>query len=397
MTEFYKGQVGNSAKLYRRIALTAGAAIAIFSYGIVYHLAVETFIGGLLAIYTGYGVWLALFGFKQLEYSITLDLPSHAPFHTSMCWQQQVSHSGGLPRLFLQVITTWERADQDSDAQPDQYESVKVIHSRGRQQQRWSEQLEHAPAGIYRHLHTRCITGDIWGWFTKEWICTGTKTNQQAALEMVLLPEANQWQQADEQLPRTSAEEGSASYSYIHNREAGQLSPELRAYQQGDDARAVHWRHYAKTRQMAVRIKLPEQTDVITLIVDDVIHDEYQATELCIKLHADLRTIAAEWVWRAWQHGLHVQVRWLSDGLCISQPEDIARELVKRGNCTNSRISSTSVSAVRTLQAAAELPHVRDAVLISIADQEDALERVRQQVRGCRLHSWLTVQHHSCK
>lgn len=394
MTRAYLGQAGNKGRLLRRIVITAAAAVVILSYGVAYQLAVETFIGGLLAIYTGYGVWLARFGYKQLQYAIVLDSPTHAPFYTNLCWQQHLSYEGGLPRLFLQVITTWERADQDTSDSPDHYESVKVIHSRGRAEQAWAEQLDQAPAGIYRHLHTRCITGDIWGWFTKEWIWKGVTIQQSSSHEVIVLPEAKQWKMTGEQLPRASAEEGSTSSSYTHTREAGQLSPELRAYQQGDDARAVHWRHYAKTRQMAVRIKLPESADMITLIVDDVIHPDLQDAGLCTKLQADLRTIAAEWLWRAWQQGLRVQVRWMSDGMCITHHEDIARELVRRGNRLDSKILPASASVTRTFQAATELPVVRDAVLISIADQEDALERVRQQMRGCRLHSWLTVQHH---
>lgn len=396
MITTYSGRVRNSAKLVQRICVTAAAASAIMSYGIAYHLAVETFIGGVLAFYTGYGVWLAASGSKQLQYSLTIARPSHSPFHTKLYWEQQLSHEQGLPRLFLQVITTWERADDESAGE---LESCKVIHARGAMQQQWMEQLEHVPAGVYRHKHTRCMTGDIWGWFTKEWVCESTEALPQLIPEMVLLPEAVQWQPAEDQLPRTSVEEGAVPYSYIHNRQEGQLSPELRAYQQGDDARTVHWRHYVKTRQMAVRIRLPEQSDIITLIVDDVIYEDHHAAEARAKLRADLRTIAAEWLWRAWQQGMTVQVRWLSDGRCLTQPQEIARELVKRSYSRNELypVPPNQACDRRTLQTAIDLPLVRDTVLISIADQEDALERLRQQVRGCRLHSWLTVQHHGHK
>ncbi|MGZ9586788.1 hypothetical protein [Paenibacillus marinisediminis] len=374
------------ANILLRVLLTAAVSAALIIYGTANRLAVETFLGVSLAVYTGYGVWVMLYSLRGCQYRLRLQSPSHEPFHTSLRCEHSLSCPYGLPRLFIRVTTLWEQVDDSHKT----YKTVKVIHSRSRKRASmdWTEAAIDWPAGVYRHAGTTCETGDIWGWFTNR------VTFAPLEAELVLLPEAKGWSAVSPySIPRGLAGDGvNPSPS---SGEEGYLGSELRAYRIGDQARSIHWRQYMKSRTLAVRLRQPEEHDAITLMIDDELNDIPAGAIAANHLREEMMLLAGEWLWAAWKQQRQVQVLWLRDGWRLTDPADIARELVLRLNPRYSTSSSMRQAASKYTPAAA-YSAVKVAVLISSAEHTGTLERMQRHrdAAGCQLQAWLTVRYH---
>lgn len=357
-----------------RLCLTACGAVGLVAYGIANRLAVESFIGLGLALYTGYGVWLILYGLRNVKYELRINGPSHSPFHMELSSYQQLSSPIGLPRLFLRVTTCWERVHTNEST----YEQVNVLLVRGKGARSWTATIPDLPTGVYRHKETRTSTGDLWGWFVK------VRVFESTGVEVAVVSEAAHWtKEASKELPHGMNTEG--AFRYEHSREEGELTAELRAYRVGDGSRAIHWRQYMKSRQLAVRLRQPEASCVMTVAIDDAWTIRSSSEDEDGLQGAAFTSATGEWLWLAWLQGWNVQVLWLKDGAMMTDKQQIACELIHRCQMAHSRSEDSSISMERL--------SIRDAVLISMTSQEQALGRLQRMVRSCHVHTWVMIQH----
>ncbi|WP_028544590.1 DUF58 domain-containing protein [Paenibacillus taiwanensis] len=438
-----------------RIVLTAAVGIVLLSYGWSQLHAAAAFIGVMVTVYTLYGFWFKWFLYADpVHITIKMNEEGNGMVHRQLAWCTTLSSTRRLPWLYVRVEEVWELVSDEgrlTEGYPNRFmrftqatrkiydplrmhertydeqavvktpatacptnthlttkrywRSTKLIHPNGRKSFTYSQSLSQLPRGIYRYVRTELYTGDIWGWFTKK---ISSHNVRLPASDIFIMPGAGKWQEWNKPLPvsfipshHSRIEKNTAS---SYSRE-GVPTPELRSYQSGDPWRSIHWRSYAKHRQLNVIVPCDEVQRQLTIVLDESWQEvaAYDGVEQQQLLEEALDA-AAEWCSLGWKEAVLVKLVWLSQGEVQVGMEAISRALASASSAvlstndihtdSDQQCSTLFVNTIGRSNDKKALHHQfqgNDVVVISHLEVADGAPRVLTQLRGCRIAVWVTL------
>ncbi|MDK8182671.1 DUF58 domain-containing protein [Paenibacillus sp. UMB4589-SE434] len=431
-----------------RIVLTAAVGIVLLIYGWTQLHAAASFIGAMVTLYVLYGVWFkwALYEEPVRVYT-KINEEINGAFQSQLEWCTTLSSGTRLPWLYIRVEEIWELVSDElgaTESDPNRFtqavkemydpyhagtdqagvmnrmpacstgaysankmywSSTKLIHPNGRKSFAYSQLLPKMPRGIYRYVSTELYTGDIWGWFTKK---MNSHHVRLPASDVLIMPSAGKWKESNTNLPLSfmqtdgAQEKHDTAVSYCRG---GVPTPELRSYQPGDPWRSIHWRSYAKHRQLTVKVSREADKRQLTIVLDEswleasIRHEADQQ-----KLLEEALDAAAEWCSIGWKQGILVRLIWLNQGEMQVGMEAISRAIALASlplissndicmDKDSEYVSSFEDAVCRSSSNKVLHQQVQgcDIVVISHLEVSEGAPRIQTQLRGCRIAVWVTL------
>lgn len=378
-----KGKRLGMSTLLIRIVFTVAIGSSLFVYGGLERHAALAFIGGLALGYASYGIRIAMMPLQGMRTTREIIADNYGPFYSQLRWQTNLTMRK-CSSVMIRLEESW-RIEGSTDGIAS---SIRVCWPGLKRKASCIHGLEFPTRGRYTLESIEMTVGDLWGWFQKS--ITQSVTGKDK-LQAYVLPSTAYWDDASMWSQQGMSITTVGSPSETRGSVSGLLSSELRPYQLGDSHRSIHWRYYAKHRELAVRARSIEEQPESTFVIDDLsIVNGKDAEQL-----ERLLDRAAYECCSAWRAEREVRLLFISSEVLSQGQRGIAERIVLFSEFSEQRLQAEALkkSSCSNGKGLALAPQVKgsEVTVLSSRDKAWHINDLPGWLHEVRIKDWRTI------